>query len=268
MPFQVEEILWKNIGKMVGIQMLILLISSCSSLLMMIRKWRRLQRLVLGWVHCGKSSRIVGYYLSWERQARFGRISEYFFWSFLLSPSTLFFPFYRAIDPGNWLVEKWRPNVLKSCRRSWEASKRWVRRFLRQRTNSILLLECIWLCWQCSSFCFSPFFVKQRKAKVTDDMVKSFMDGSRKIDATPTEPGSTAHLQGTQEGLLTTVSSVSSWLFESQKSLMRDEMNEKEKEYKGCCMQYTSNLDLKSTLLWSFVTSLFAIRVSIMERKP
>ncbi|PWN53578.1 tryptophanyl-tRNA synthetase [Violaceomyces palustris] len=36
---------------------------------------------------------------------------------------------------------------------------------------------------------------QERKSKVTDDMVRAFMDPTRKIDSSAPEPGSTAHLQ-------------------------------------------------------------------------
>lgn len=48
---------------------------------------------------------------------------------------------------------------------------------------------------------------QERKAAVSDDLVRSFMDKNRAIDPAVTEPGSTAHLQH-EAGSATTVASV------------------------------------------------------------
>ncbi|UZJ54331.1 hypothetical protein CBS101457_003651 [Exobasidium rhododendri] len=46
---------------------------------------------------------------------------------------------------------------------------------------------------------------QERKAAVTEEVIKSFMDKTRKIDPTPSQPGSTAHLQHNATGRSTTV---------------------------------------------------------------
>lgn len=57
-------------------------------------------------------------------------------------------------------------------------------------------------------FLLMKSFVLQRKAKVSDDVVRQFMDKNRQIDPTPPEPGSTASKQHEAAGRQTTVDTV------------------------------------------------------------
>lgn len=58
---------------------------------------------------------------------------------------------------------------------------------------------------------------QERLSKVSDDLVRQYMDKDRKIDGSPSKPGSTAHLQHESSGRMTTVESVSAALTASQK---------------------------------------------------
>lgn len=49
---------------------------------------------------------------------------------------------------------------------------------------------------------------QERRAKVTDELVRQYMDKDRKIDGSASKPGSTAHRQNESSGRITTIDSV------------------------------------------------------------